>query len=279
MSFSNVVKIITPYIRISRPLTQVSQTQILIGYLFGSGGIYTTAETITILQVMAALFVTYTGIYSFNDVIDADLDRKHTKKKIGRMVAANRISKQNGILYSAFCVLIGLAWGLNLSPKVFVLQSLLLTINFLYSMWFKHIKFVDILLNSITHPVRAFIGVSLTGLPLLNYAPFFLIHLILAISSTTIRRYREIVSGNTEARPVLKKYTQRELIYISHTAFYIGALGLIVTQDLIPLYIKLLSILYPLCTVFLYERSSFVKQIMNNWYYGCNAGDNKTFRA
>lgn len=151
----------------------------------------------------------YGGLYALNDARDAAADRLSPRKR-GRPVAAGRLSPTLARRVGWTLSLLGLALAAALDPRVFVLGLGFLAVNLLYTYGLKHVPWLDLVCNMITHPLRFAGGLWLGGG--LAHWPLLLAWGVPALAFCALRRLHELRTAPVESRPVLRYYTQARLL-------------------------------------------------------------------
>ena len=97
-------------------------------------------------SVAAAAFTfASVAVYFINDVVDAERDRRHPRKRY-RPVAAGDLPKWHAIVIGVACAVIGVAAGLAVSvPLLTAAVGAYLGISFLYSFVLKHIPVIELI--------------------------------------------------------------------------------------------------------------------------------------
>lgn len=126
----------------------------------------------------------YGGLYALIDVHDVEADRLHPFKQT-RPVAAGQINPQTAFMLGVGLISFGVGTALVSDFKVLLVTLLFVAINLAYTFKFKSVPYLEILLNTITHPLHFAEGLWLAGgwvhLPLL--AVWILLHLQLPPSN------------------------------------------------------------------------------------------------
>jgi len=188
----------------------------------------------------------YGGLYSINDIIDLDNDKKHPKKR-NRPLASGKISVRGLSIFALLLIFSGLLLAYNLNFNVFVIGLVFIVINLLYSTVFKKIPYVDILANGITHPLRFYVGMVAAGST--EYTILVIPVFLFAFSYATIRRKDEMLEKQQEARRVLKKYgikRMNSLLIVSLIVLIIFAffqIGIILAVSFLFLILDILMII------------------------------------
>jgi decaprenyl-phosphate phosphoribosyltransferase len=164
--------------------------------------------SVNIIQQLIIAFIGFSSIasmvYVINDVIDADLDKLHPKKK-NRPIAAGTISKTRALIIALILGCIGTS--ISLYQDTLLYTYAYISLNLLYSFKVKHIPILDVITIALGFILRLMIGahVSLVSLSMWIIIMTFLLTLFLAFS----KRSGDLFNlQNAQTRPVLAKYDQ-----------------------------------------------------------------------
>jgi len=159
------------------------------------------------------LCLTSGGSYTLNDVLDYKKDLLHTEKK-KRPIPSGRLSKNFAMLYGFILIASSLYFANLLNSEFFIIVSLLVISNLLYSKKGKNIFLLDVFIISINFVLRAVAGAFVIDVdvsPWLIIGIFF-VALLLAFS----KRLNELKLLKDEAighRKVLGEYSVNFLNY------------------------------------------------------------------
>jgi len=177
--------------------------------------------SLLVLYVLFVLFL-YTGIYTVNDISDMEADKKHSLKS-NRPLPSGKINKKSAEIFAATMIAVGLIGGfLYLGLATGILFIAFIIINIFYTFFVKNVPFLELLTNSITYPLRFFMGsiVAGGGVPPLI---FLLAILFFTVGFACVRRAVEKDIKGWDARQVLKVYKGNVLFLIQ----IVSLLGLI----------------------------------------------------
>jgi 4-hydroxybenzoate polyprenyltransferase len=159
----------------------------------------------------AALFsLASSGIYLFNDIIDAEADRRHPLKRF-RPIAAGRVS-----IGLAWVLAIVLAVGASAASWLFPRPMTMVIVGYavlqiVYTLGLKHVPLIDILVIAAGFVLRAIAG----GVALrVTISPWLLLcTFLLALFLALCKRRHELVilGGTADQRPSLVRYDERLL--------------------------------------------------------------------
>lgn len=149
------------------------------------------------------------SIYVFNDLFDLSSDRMHARKKF-RPIASGKIQIAQAIILGIGMAAFGVAFAALLLPSVFLGTLLLyIMIASAYSLRFKKIPYVDIILLAVLYVLRIIAGGQAAGIPtswwLFVFAGF------LFISLGIVKRITELTQlANITDTAIGRGYTKRD---------------------------------------------------------------------
>ena len=169
----------------------------------------------SVFRSLAGLYISfnvllYSGIYTLNDLRDLKSDLQHARKR-NRPLPSGRIPVRNARYFAAVLIAAGLISARILfGPPIFAVYLAVLGLNVFYSFFARNVAYLDIAVNTATHPLRFLLGVLLTdrGIPFLHlFAYFFFV-----FGLSCLRRDLEKEVQGWEARPTLKAYSREKLL-------------------------------------------------------------------
>jgi len=148
------------------------------------------------------------GIYLINDLLDIELDRKHTTKK-KRPFAAATLQPVTGVAASILLISISLlACFFLLNIKVFVVLVIYMMITNLYSFYLKDYSTIDVITLTILYTIRIVAGAVAVGVVLspwlFNFSLFFF------LSLAYMKRYIEVARYAKEGKLSGRNYSADE---------------------------------------------------------------------
>jgi 4-hydroxybenzoate polyprenyltransferase len=131
------------------------------------------------------------GVYLFNDIVDAATDSRHPLKK-ARPIAAGELDIRLAALAAVVFVALGLLWA-RVYPVEFSFWLLFyLVSNVIYSLWLKRIFLLDVLFLTVFHLLRILAGASLTHIHLSGWLlSFFTLFFLWAALAKRIVEHAE----------------------------------------------------------------------------------------
>jgi decaprenyl-phosphate phosphoribosyltransferase len=148
--------------------------------------------------------------YLVNDVRDRDQDRLHPRKR-SRPVAAGELSPRAALRSAAAMALLGLALATAIDPKLAVLGCGYLALTVSYSLWWRGVVVLDILVIAAGFVLRALAGGVATDIYLSRW--FVIVTGCCAIFLVAAKRYAELreQTGPHLARGSLRGYSPGSL--------------------------------------------------------------------
>ena len=152
-------------------------------------------------------------IYIFNDIIDIEKDKKHTKKKF-RPLASGKVTKKQAIItIILLLILFIIMTTIFLKDNIYAILVLILYIllNILYSIKLKNIPIVDITILAIGFLIRVVYGSVIISIEISNW--LYLTILSLSFYMGMGKRRNEFIKQDKkdETREVLKQYSENFL--------------------------------------------------------------------
>ncbi|VAW76845.1 hypothetical protein MNBD_GAMMA12-2591 [hydrothermal vent metagenome] len=127
---------------------------------------YSPVAVVNVLPMLLLCYLVfnvliYGGLYTFNDIIDAKADSQHPIKKM-RAIPAGKVSVVAAANFSALLILSGISIAYYyLSSNVFSILLLFIGLNFAYTLYFKHIIYLNLAIVAGTHTLRLLLGITL----------------------------------------------------------------------------------------------------------------------
>ena len=208
-----------PYFRLIKFRYHLSFILVVMGaLLFATQPLFTLIKPLLVVYFSFNILL-YSGLYTLNDIADIESDSRHPKKKY-RPLPSKNVSVPSALALAFAGILAGLAvaygyFGFN----IFLVYVSFIFINQFYTRAAKKIPYLEIICNSLTHPMRFFLGVLLVA----GTAPYLLLFAIFlfAFGIACNRRIIEKKSPGWEVRKVLRYYTQATLVFFQIAAFFL----------------------------------------------------------
>jgi decaprenyl-phosphate phosphoribosyltransferase len=198
------------FLRLCRPKDWVKNVFLLVPVLF-TGALYQPATYGVLLLAFVCFCLWSSAVYLVNDTVDADLDRRHPRKR-QRPIAAGRIRPAGALSMAG--VLAGaaaLAAAALLPSRFLLLGALYLANSLVYCLFLKHKVIVDVLLIAIGFVLRILAGCAVLACQPSSWIIIcgFSLALVLGFG----KRRTEVVnlSWRSEVRPSLRCYDNAKL--------------------------------------------------------------------
>lgn len=192
------------YVQLTRVELYRTFSQLVLGFTLG-GGLDLAYLGVTLLILAPGI---YGGLYTLNGAHDYRADRRHPTKR-ARPVASGRVSPRAATRLGVGLIGAGLIGAALFDHKVFALALLFVALNLAYTYRLKAVPYVEILLNTVTHPLRFVGGLWLAGSA--EHGPVVVASLLGGLVITTLKRIKERREAGLAARPVLRQYAPGQL--------------------------------------------------------------------
>lgn len=201
------MKSIKPYLKLLRPKQWVKNAFIFIPLVF-DGQLADRAALAKTTLGFVLLCAVYGAIYIFNDLNDLEADKAHPKKR-SRPLASGAVTRRAAILIALFCLAVGLGGGAWIGWRFLRVLLAIITINIIYTKYFKKEVILDVILIGVLFLLRVFAGLALVTVKI--FSPWlFLMTFMLALFLGFGKRRAEMVRPDIEkdlVRPTLSKYS------------------------------------------------------------------------
>ena len=166
------------------------------------------SAAVRILGGMTIFSILSSSVYIFNDIFDAEADRKHPKKK-NRPIASGKIKIRDATIFGIILAALSLYWAFTLSFAFFIICLVYLFTNLLYSKWLKHVPLIDVMIIASGFVLRVAAGVTLIEVE--RFSPWmYVVTTLLALYIGFGKRRAELSLLSEEAdqhRRVFNGYT------------------------------------------------------------------------
>lgn len=177
--------------------------------LFFSKNIFNINITLKTILGFIIFCLVASIVYIFNDIMDVEKDKLHPKKKL-RPIAAGKIKIKNAyvLLISLSLIIIFLSvLVFKESIALYLILLFYIFINLMYSIKFKNVPILDIVILCIGFIIRVLYGAVLANVIVSNW--LYLTILSLAFYMALGKRKNELLNLDTDkTRNVLKYYNQ-----------------------------------------------------------------------
>lgn len=198
-----------PYLQLLRLPHCLKNVVIFLPLIFGGGLLNGNLFLSTVLG-----FVTFCGVssvvYIFNDILDADKDRKH-QTKCNRPIASGKVSVRSAIIFALVILIVSILFGIagfkgNLFAWLILAGYVVLNIG--YSLGLKNIPLLDICIIAAGFFLRVVFGSCITDIAISKW--LFIMIIVISLYLSLYKRSRElkIEENSANTRAVLKVYSK-----------------------------------------------------------------------
>ena len=175
--------------------------------LFG-GGLFHEGQFILATQMFSSFCLVSSGVYFINDIFDVEKDRVNCRKK-NRPIASGEISVITAWSSAIVLFSIGLVLSYIVSSSCFFILLSYIILNFLYTIWLKHMVILDVMIIAYGFVARAASGAMAIQESMTMW--FMLCGMFLSLFLALGKRRHELWALEQdhmkEARAVLQYYT------------------------------------------------------------------------
>ena len=144
--------------------------------------------------------------YLINDLFDQDHDKAHHLKS-RRSISSGKLEVKHALSVAVILAAASCGFSLSLDVRLSVIIAAYLVLNILYSKWFKHIVYMDVLCLGMFFALRLLAGSSTAGIPL---SPWILSLVVLQVFffgfNKRLGEFRNLGQESQEHRLVLGQY-------------------------------------------------------------------------
>ena len=192
-----------PMVRLLRPGHWIKNLFVLAPAVF-AGLAFSPAAGREAGIAAAAFALASSLVYVFNDLLDAERDRAHPRKRHTRPIAAGQVSTRAAARLWAL-LLAGLAAAMLARPVLAPFLGIFVVLNVLYTLWLKHVPGVDLLCISAGYILRLGAGAAAVAVPLSRWMAVTAFLLTVFLGAT--KRRQELVRSGGGGRAVLSRYS------------------------------------------------------------------------
>ena len=193
-------------IKLARPGHWIKNSVVLAALFFA--GVANDRNSVLLAFAAAGIFcLLSSAIYTLNDIIDREQDKKHPLKK-SRPLASGAVSVPTALTMVIVLSVLGFAGAFLIGHNLLFISGLFFFLNILYSTWLKNVVIVDVMTIAIGFVLRAYAGAAAIDVPA---SKWMLINtLFLALFLGFGKRRHELVFLEEKAidhRKILGKYS------------------------------------------------------------------------
>ena len=183
------------WLRLCRPKQWLKNILVFAGPA-AAGVLNQREELLKSVVMFVAFCLTASGLYCWNDAIDADKDRLHPKKKL-RPIAAGEISTRSGLAVGSVLIVLGVLAAGFARPQAGEILVVYVILTLVYSYKLKHVAIIDLAIVSSGFVLRAISGAVVTDQPMSKW--FILCTLFGSFFIVTGKRYAELTELGIDA--------------------------------------------------------------------------------
>ncbi|MCD2345951.1 decaprenyl-phosphate phosphoribosyltransferase [Clostridium guangxiense] len=186
---------------------QWTKNLFVFGAIIFSGNFLNARLVLMNLFVFAMFCLTSSSVYVFNDIVDADKDRKHPIKKY-RPIASGKVSKGQGIILDVILLIFIITFTSIVNIKILILLMMYVVMNIFYSFILKNVVIIDVMIITAGFVMRLASGGIATSVELSPW--IILCTILLALFIALNKRKSEIISmkeNRTKTRKILEEYS------------------------------------------------------------------------
>ena len=183
------------WLRLCRPKQWLKNILVFAGPA-AAGVLNQREELLKSVVMFVAFCLTASGLYCWNDAIDADKDRLHPKKRL-RPIAAGNISTSSALAVGSLLIVLGVAAAGFARIQAAEILVVYVILTLVYSYRLKHVAIIDLAIVSSGFVLRAISGAVVTDQPMSKW--FILCTLFGSFFIVTGKRYAELSELGVDA--------------------------------------------------------------------------------
>jgi len=251
------------YLKLIRVNNWIKNLFILLP-LFFSGELFNLTKLSNTIFVVVGFSLVTSFVYIINDIFDINFDKNHPEKRF-RPIASGRISIKKSVIIGSLLLLIGFSILLIYSWNVFLITTIYVGLNLLYSAKLKNVSVIDFVIVAVGFVLRILIGGEIGDVELTQWMTIMVFLLCLFIAITK-RRYDvyQFEFNKQINRKVVTRYTVEfmdKLLSIISSTLLVAYLLFITSEDVLTRYPSkylMLTFLLVLIGVFRYNQITSV---------------------
>ncbi|TYZ29958.1 UbiA prenyltransferase family protein [Selenomonas caprae] len=190
-----------------RPYQWTKNILVYAALLFG-GSLFVEGKLLLVTMAFCSFCLAGSGVYFFNDIVDAENDR-YNPKKCNRPIASGKISIIQAYIWSILLWLVGglLAYMVNVGCFCHILTYVI--INICYTLRLKHVVIIDVMIIASGFVLRAVMGAIAIGMEMTMWFLLCVTFLSLFLALGKRRHELAALADNeiTRGRKVLRFYS------------------------------------------------------------------------
>ena len=198
--------------------------------LFFDGKMVQVEYLIPSIVMFFAYSFAASGIYCFNDIYDAEVDKLHPKK-CKRPIASGDVSKGMGYVLMSLCILVSLcvisfySWGGGNQMALYGIIATYIIMNIAYCMKLKQLAIVDVFVIAIGFVLRVFAGGFATGIYLSHW--IVLMTFLLALFLGFAKRRDDVVMYENTGMKARKNVSRYNLDFMNQTIAIVASITMV----------------------------------------------------
>lgn len=192
---------------------QWSKNVLVLAAPLAAGVTWNRGTIADVVGTFIAFTLVASAIYLLNDVIDAEGDRKHPRKRT-RPVAAGQLAPRTALFSSGLFVGLGIGLGYIVEPRLAATLGVYVVLQISYALWLKRQAVIDLAIVSAGFLLRAIAGGVAIDVPLSQW--FLLVASFGSLFMVAGKRYSELRSIGAAAgtRKTLEAYSESYLRFV-----------------------------------------------------------------
>ncbi|NOZ14255.1 MAG: decaprenyl-phosphate phosphoribosyltransferase [Acidobacteria bacterium] len=209
---NNSPALLKSFIRLARPNNWVKNLLILAPLFFG---LKLTDRVLLIrsLLVIVLFSLAASAVYVFNDIKDAESDRRHPAKQ-NRPVAAGDISQGKAAAFMIVLAFVSVGGSFFLLPAAAMWICIYLLLNIAYSAGLKHVAILDVFMIALGFLLRLAAGSAATGIPLSMW--ILLITFVMALFIGLAKRRDDLILAENGVSGTRSSIDGYNLDFVNH---------------------------------------------------------------
>ncbi len=193
-------------IKLARPGHWIKNSVVLAALFFA--GVASDLKSFTLALAAAGVFcLLSSAIYTLNDIIDREQDKKHPSKKT-RPLASGEIAIGSAVFFFVLIAILGFSGAWLIGHNLLIVSGLFFILNVLYSCWLKHVVLLDVMTIALGFVLRAFAGAAAIAVPASKWMLINTLFLALFLGFGKRRHELVFLEENAAAhRKILDKYS------------------------------------------------------------------------
>lgn len=197
---ANFSKIFWLLLRSARPRQWTKNLAVFAAVLF-TGKLFDPPLFWLTAKIFAIFCLLTSSAYLINDVLDFASDRLHPFKK-NRPIASGKLPREIAILASILGLFLALEFSFLTSSALFLMAFVFLILQLSYSLFFKKISQLDILVIAVAYVLRVYTGEIVTGYHLPIWLMLSVVSLSLFLATGKRRAELTLLTGGKFDQPI-----------------------------------------------------------------------------